>query len=201
MNISISNCFIFFFIPLSKAFTFVTIEPNGGNITICQDKITDIEYKVSSESIIGQFYQTLNPETWYNCDDCQIWFMNDTRLSQRLHKTNNFESLIKIDRLIIEEYAKQNIDKDLPIRRLLAFPERSKNISLYGYYGYYGACYYNTNLKANATCDNLLIANGPVLDEGKLYCMTDLGNTVIHCINIKGDFNKTRMEFYGVKLV
>ena len=176
MNISISYCFIFIFIPLSKAKTFVKIEPNGGNITICQDKITDLEYKVSSESIIGQFYQTLKPETWHNCDDCQIWYLNDTRQSQLLYSTKSLESLIPINRSIIENYAKQNIDKDLPIRRLLMFPERSKTISYY-----HGTCYF---IGANeySTCNNIILASEyrfRFLEDADLYCIADLGKNTI----------------------
>ena len=93
---------IFLFIPSSKSTTSVEFEPDGGNITICYDRYTDIEYKIISiESVIGQFHQNLKSNTWRNCTDCEMWYYTENKL---LYKTKELDSIIQINHSIVDPF-------------------------------------------------------------------------------------------------
>merc|ERR1712227_326089 len=103
---------IFIFITLTEATTSVEFEPDGGNITIHKDRYSDIEYKVTSnDSVIGQFHQNLKTNSWENCFNCEIWYVDDTT-SEPIYMAKELDSLIPINRSILEDFATHNIDKE-----------------------------------------------------------------------------------------
>ena len=158
----------FLFISLCKSNTSIEIEPNRGNITIIQDKFTDIEYiEYPTKAIIGEYHQTLSTNTWHNCENCTLLYLNDT--NHLLYETDKIESIIKINQSILEDFAIQNIDKDFVIRRKLSYPPRRDG-------------YVHNNLETKkGDVSNCYHSNGDKIvgDEGGLngeYCQTDLGN-------------------------